>query len=223
MAKKQNTRSFNVINQSITGNYGEQLIYERLKELSYSVRLDPQPTASNFDFLLQQQKNVPEYLEVKVAAKQVKLPQNNHNGINRSACKDYGLIKEPILIIFIDRTTKSIYGNYFTTLRPFGITQLQKVLYPVNMMIPLSNLFPGFRDDLTQKEVDILDDLYIKSKQFIPMSDKIILIRKIFSKLFRVRYKDILKPDKKRKKKVRKANLLLLNQKYIAALKKINK
>ena len=151
--------------ETIKGNYGEQMIYQRLKApgLFYSVRLDPEPIASNFDLLFQDGKEEPLQLEVKVC----EVMPSQYTGINKSCEEDYKKIKEEVLLMFIDKSTKTIYGNYFRHLNGFGIDiegdTGKKVIYPVSEMKPIDNFIEGFNSIIEDNEIEVFER-FIKIK-----------------------------------------------------------
>jgi len=192
---KMTLQKFQKLKSTVKGNYGEQMIYKRMKANNYIVRIDPEPTASNFD-IIYQDENVLERLEVKVAEYQKREPYKDMTGINLKSEEDYLKVKEPLLLIFVDRSTRNIYGNYFKHLTQFrmdlpGING-PKVMYPISEMKPISTWLQGFNDSITIPELNdfkLIDDSYHESQEPpIYEKDLLKLANKLFNRVYILRY-----------------------------------
>jgi len=117
-------------------------------------------------------------------------------GINLKSEEDYLKVKEPLLLIFVDRSTRNIYGNYFKHLTQFrmdlpGING-PKVMYPISEMKPISTWLQGFNDSITIPELNdfkLIDDSYHESQEPpIYEKDLLKLANKLFNRVYILRY-----------------------------------
>lgn len=165
MATIQRNSAWHQLTEVKKGDYGEELVRKALEDCGFVVYQAITEKAHLIDFIVERHKNLIFAVDVKTKEMMKKYAET---GFNYSHFKEYQAFSErsrlPVLIAFVDKSKKKIYGNFLSVLEE--PRQQHNINYPKTMpakfykqgdliryypecaMLPLG--------DLTDNDVEIL-------------------------------------------------------------------